>query len=62
MVYSGYMALALSRVSATEHLNGVCEQHAINCLMMTKTHCIPGAGVMSMACRAGGEHAYVMCD
>ena len=30
--------------------------------LVTQTHCVPGAGAVSMAHRAGGEHASVMFD
>lgn len=43
---SGYF-----RGPATEHLNGICEQHATIYLMGTKTHCIPGVEAVSMAPR-----------
>ena len=34
-----------------EHLNGVCEQYVTDCLMTTKTICVPGAGAVSMTFR-----------
>ena len=37
------------------------EQHVTNCLMTTWIHCIPGAGVVYVACR-GGEHVSAMLD
>ena len=42
-------------------LKGAHEQHAANCLMATYTHCVPGAGVVSMAWR-GSEHISTMLD
>ena len=53
-------ALDLLRGLAMEHLKGVCEQNATNCLMETYTHCIPGAGAVSMADRTGGQHFSAM--
>lgn len=44
---------------ATEHLNGICEQHATIYLMGTKTHCIPGVEAVSMTPR-GSEQTPAM--
>lgn len=44
-----------------EHLNGVYEQSATSCLMVTQTNCVPGAEVVSMAHR-GSKHTSAMLD
>ena len=53
------IALALSRGPAADSLNGVCEQSATSCLMVTHTISILGARVVSMAHR-GSEHSSTM--
>ena len=55
------IALALSRGPASDSLNGVSEQSAASCLMVTQTSSILGARVVSMAHR-GSEHNSIMLD
>ena len=60
-VLMAQMALALLKCPVMEHLNGNYEQPTSPCLMATKTLCVPGVGVVKMACR-GSEHTSEILD